>query len=159
MTKLINLRYNDSLYLPETLLYPQNAYLSKRCSCNELILFADYSLPDGSSSGFPVLLGLFTETLHEGVNVNILRRARTILTRVIMPSGLAPLALIADFGNAETALRKVSSIKSLVKGTPGFCCWTWSAKSRYVCVPKVSRRGNRSFATCSVRASGVWAAR
>jgi hypothetical protein len=57
------------------------------------ILFTDQSLLDGCFSGFPVFLGLFTETLREPVTVGSLFRIRTILTRAIIVSVFAPVAL------------------------------------------------------------------
>jgi cbb3-type cytochrome oxidase subunit 1 len=90
------------------------------------ILFTDQSLLDGCFSGFPVFLGLFTETLREPVTVGSLFRIRTILTRAIIVSVFAPVAL---FGTSDIAVRNDSSIRSLVKETSRFFRWTWSAKS------------------------------
>lgn len=87
---------------------------------SEFALFADCSLPDPSSSGFPIFLGLFAETLHKYVNIYFLLQARTIHTRVSIFSLLAPEPPTALFDTSDTAVRSASSIRSLVKVTPRF---------------------------------------
>ena len=87
---------------------------------SELVMLADSSLPDPSSSSFPILLGFFADTLREQVNIDFLLQAYTILTRVSMFSLSVPIPPLALFGTNDTAVRSASSIRSLVKDTSRF---------------------------------------